>query len=228
MLSTHELILKLKSPLPHADWSPLSPYRYHRCAFEDPTQFAPSYLNYDTTSMDKMDGMEDDDVAAAMGFSSFGGTKKRKYDQTNSPKAKADASGANTTRLGVRSEAKADNSQGAVIHASSNPATESLQASVRPQYKQNPKQPAASGLAAFLSRGQDLPERPAATGEDRAAGPPPQDSSNASWMVSFGGPAITQAELIALRNGVPDENGDKAYFLPSFVEDPWETPLRSK
>ena len=49
-----------------------------------------------------MDSEEDEDIAAAMGFSSFGGTRKRKFDQTNSPKAKPDASGANSTRLGVR------------------------------------------------------------------------------------------------------------------------------
>ncbi|KAL1593967.1 hypothetical protein SLS60_010701 [Paraconiothyrium brasiliense] len=180
-------------------------------------------------NMDRMDDMEDEDVAAAMGFSSFGGTKKRKYEQTTYSQPKADASGANTTRLGARSRATADNPPGAATHASDPDAsntTEPHQASVKLQPKQRPKQPEATGLAAFLSRGQDLPQRPAATGEYRAAVPPPQDDSNASWMVSFGGPAIPQAELVALRNGVPDENGDKAYFLPSFVEDPWEKPLR--
>ncbi|KAF2819838.1 hypothetical protein CC86DRAFT_374952 [Ophiobolus disseminans] len=47
----------------------------------------------------------DSDIAAAMGFSSFGGTKKRKHSRTASPKpAEADASGANSTKLGVRTK----------------------------------------------------------------------------------------------------------------------------
>lgn len=29
-------------------------------------------------------------------------------------------------------------------------------------------------------------------------------------------------DLQALRHGVKNENGDVAYFLPSFIEDPWE------
>lgn len=41
-------------------------------------------------------------------------------------------------------------------------------------------------------------------------------------VISFGGAEITQDELQALRKGVRDERGDVAYFLPSFVEDPWE------
>ncbi|KAF2445718.1 hypothetical protein P171DRAFT_271789 [Karstenula rhodostoma CBS 690.94] len=171
-----------------------------------------------------MEDMEDDVIAAAMGFSSFGGTKKRKYDQTNSPKVEADASGANTTRLGVRSKAKLDPSQeasdnGIDPEASSN-VIESQQALAKNKTKQKQRQPAATGLAAFLSRGQDIPERPA-TEENHVAVPPPRDDSSTSLMVSFGGPSIPQTELAALRNGVVDENGDKAYFLPSFVEDPW-------
>jgi len=177
-----------------------------------------------------MEDMEDDAIAAAMGFSSFGATKKRKYDQTNSPKPKADASGANATRLGVRSKVEADNPHEGSTHTigseTSGHSIESHEASAKHKTKQKQKQPAATGLAAFLSRGQDLPERPAATGGDHAAVPPREDKFDASGIVSFGGPAIPQAELAALRNGVPDENGDKAYFLPSFVEDPWKKPSR--
>ncbi|KAK7180207.1 hypothetical protein DPSP01_012037 [Paraphaeosphaeria sporulosa] len=172
-----------------------------------------------------MEDMEEDDIAAAMGFSSFGGTKKRKYDQTNSPKARADASGANTTLLGVRSKVKLDPSQEASDNGADPEASsygiESQQALAKNKTKEKQEQPAATGLAAFLSRGQDIPGRPA-TEENRVVVPPPDDDSSASFTVSFGGPPIPQAELAALRNGVVDENGDKAYFLPSFVEDPWE------
>ena len=42
-----------------------------------------------------------------------------------------------------------------------------------------------------------------------------------------GGPATATAQqgeptLEQLRHGVRDENGDIAYFLPSFLEDPWK------
>lgn len=77
-------------------------------------------------------------------------------------------------------------------------------------------QAAGSGLASFLARGQSLPDKPHGT----ATPPAPSEHSTAD-MVSFGGPAISRAELNALRNGVQAENGDTAYFLPSFVEDPW-------
>ena len=189
-----------------------------------------SALRYIAGAPAQMDDVENDDIAAAMGFSSFGGTKKRKYDQTNSPKSKADASGANTTRLGMRPQADhgsnnlpatGDDASGletsnSVAESQETPA----QDKPKQKQKQKQKQPAATGLAAFLSRGQDLPERPA-QGE-QANVVVPRDTSDANLMVSFGGPPIPKAEVAALRNGVLDENGDRAYFLPSFVEDPWE------
>lgn len=171
-----------------------------------------------------MDETENDEMAAIMGFSSFGGTK-RKHDQTNSPKSKADASGANATRLGVRSkvEHKLDNSMesdiGAVDPEASVNVVEPREASTKSQTPD--KQPAPMGLAAYLSRSQSLPEKPAE--EKKASTASGQDESESyASMVSFGGPAITRAELSALRHGVLDENGDKAYFLPSFVENPWK------
>lgn len=150
-------------------------------------------------SLSVMDEEEDIDIAAAMGFSSFGGTKKRKFDHENSPKAKADASGANSTKLGVRTKKVA-----------SGEADE-------PEASESKKTPATdSGLASFLARGQTLPETPLGA----ANGAAPNDQSAMETM-SFGGPPISRADLNALRNGVQNENGDTAYFLPSFVEDPW-------
>src|SRR5688500_2928203 len=88
---------------------------------------------------------EDVDIAAAMGFSSFGATKKRKFDQTaRSPKGRADASGANSTELGVRPK-RTEN----IIQTGPQP-------SAQPQAHSQP----ASGLADFLARGQSLPDRP--------------------------------------------------------------------
>lgn len=146
-------------------------------------------------------------MAAMMGFSSFGGTKKRKFDQTKSPaKQEYSASGANSTELGVRikvQEFESGDSEG--VHGAA--ATASAK-----------QPPSSGGLASFLARGQALPAKPPQAVPETTA----QADPSASEMVSFGGPSITRAELNALRHGVRNENGDTAYFLPSFVEDPWE------
>ncbi|KAF2688017.1 hypothetical protein K458DRAFT_415092 [Lentithecium fluviatile CBS 122367] len=184
----------------------------------------------------------DDEVAAAMGFSSFGATKKRKFDQTGSPKAKVDASGANMTQLGVRprvvakgEDAGADaateivetieatDPAGNASQSESHPRASSTNAKSKGKDKQ--KQKAATGLADFLSRGHTLPEKPPtvdASHDTHDAAPVAQKEHDASGMVSFGGAPLPQAELNALRSGVRDENGDTAYFLPSFVDDPWK------
>jgi hypothetical protein len=191
--------------------------------------------------MEAEDG--DDEIAAAMGFSSFGHSKKRKFDQTNSPKAKADASGANMTRLGVRTKVAAEE-DGTELDAATqavesieaiDPAANSQSESHPPasntsvkgkgKQKQKQKQPAATGLAAFLSRGQTLPEKSSAAqpGHDATTAiPVAQADPAASETISFGGEPISRSSLNALRSGVRVENGDTAYFLPSFVEDPWE------
>lgn len=165
----------------------------------------------------------DDDVAAAMGFSSFGGTK-RKFDQRNSPKAGGDASGANSTRLGVRPKTVTDE-HSTVPSTTSRDTFDSGNTAPQPQpsatAEAKHKQPAAGGLAAFLARGQSLPDKLPGTDHNQPAPPASSEDPAANYMVSFGGPPIPHAELNALRNGVKDENGDMAYFLPSFVEDPW-------
>ena len=162
---------------------------------------------------------ENEEMAAMMGFSSFGGTKKRKFDQTNSPKAKEEysASGANSTELGVRTKAPSNERQGG---------EECTDAAAIPQQKAS-LPPPASGLASFLARGQKLPEKPPTVAQSHQTTVPRADLP-ASDMVSFGGPSIPRAELNTLRFGVKNENGDTAYFLPSFVEDPWEKPLPSR
>ncbi|KAF9696634.1 hypothetical protein EKO04_005581 [Ascochyta lentis] len=161
---------------------------------------------------------ENDEMAAMMGFSSFG-AKKRKFDQANSPKAQDEysASGANSTELGVRTKASSDEQQSdkEVLDAA---------ASVH----QTPKQPPpASGLASFLARGQALPEKPPKAAQFAQEAPTEVDPS-ASETVCFGGPSISRAELNALKFGIKNGNDDAAYFLPSFVEDPWERLLSNR
>ncbi|KAH7118778.1 hypothetical protein B0J11DRAFT_75124 [Dendryphion nanum] len=180
--------------------------------------------------------MEEDDIAAAMGFSSFGGTK-RKFDQTNSPKMKPGGSGANSTELGVRTkrspqkEHEDDHSQPITTETEYTP-NDAFDPNITPSFKgkQKQKQAASSGLAGFLTRGQSLPERPPVPGAQLPDVQLPDIQRpdvrhvqpDDPEPVSFGGPTITKGELHALRHGVLSEHGDFTYFLPSFVEDPWE------
>lgn len=194
--------------------------------------------------MEDVDG--DDEIAAAMGFSSFGHSKKRKFDQADSPRTKPGASGANVTQLGVRPRivakgegAEVDAATEAVEHVeATDPAGNASQSEARyptsnatsdakgkSKARQKQKQPAATGLAAFLSRGQTLPEKPShpdTIHDAPTAVSVAQADPAASEMVSFGGTPISRSDLNALRSGVRVENGDTAYFLPSFIEDPWE------
>lgn len=154
----------------------------------------------------------DEEMAATMGFSSFGASKKRKLDQTHSPKAKPSSSGANSTALGVRPKITNDGNDTSGT-ATGVPSI--------PKQVQKQDQSTASGLAAFLNRGQNLPDKPPSTNRPQETDQPNQDAEDATSMISFGGPPISRAELNALRTGVRADSGDTAYFLPSFVEDPW-------
>ncbi|KAF2739413.1 hypothetical protein EJ04DRAFT_310768 [Polyplosphaeria fusca] len=155
--------------------------------------------------------MDDDDMAAVMGFSSFGGTK-RKFETTNSPKTKPDASGANSTRLGVRPKLTSANADPHSKQPDADPTIVSASKTQEMQPAGQPKQSVATASASFVAHGQTLDQHHK-----------PRDSADSPGStVSFGGPAITQAELAALRYGITNEAGDTAYFLPSFVENPWE------
>lgn len=143
-----------------------------------------------------MDEEEDIDIAAAMGFGSFGSTKKRKFEHTTSPRAAVDASGANSTQLDIRA-GKSENTSDEV------PADSEAQESERR---------AATGSSAHFT---NVPSAAAATGDHY------YNDTTALETVSFGGPPITKRELNALKFGVSNSEGDMAYFLPNFVEDPW-------
>ncbi|KAF2747173.1 hypothetical protein M011DRAFT_477620 [Sporormia fimetaria CBS 119925] len=170
-----------------------------------------------------MEDTEDIDIAAAMGFSSFGGAKKRKFSQSNSPKRGGpDASGANSVRLGVRTKLTDNEPDPEEIPGKVMESTEQTGKS-----KANAKLPAASSLADFLNRGQSLPEKPV-SGPAPVEEQQPNSKDDTDTAVSFGGPTVTKAELNALRQGIRNSRGDLAYFLPSFVEDPWEKLERGR
>lgn len=111
--------------------------------------------------------------------------------------------------------------QGEPSHSEERIAVQSSSSAEKP--KKN-KETVPTGLAAFLARGKELPEKsstgPSNVVPDMAGAevpttslPETSDTKPASTFV--------EPDLQALRNGIRDGNGDIAYFLPSFIEDPW-------
>ncbi|KAF2835590.1 hypothetical protein M501DRAFT_941422 [Patellaria atrata CBS 101060] len=119
----------------------------------------------------------DPEIAAAMGFGTFGSqtNKKRKYnqqdavtDQDQTSKPKSASTGTNSTPIGAR-----------------------------------------------LPRAQSLPSRPPALEQEQNQQPAATTSvQQLQW-------ANDRENLNTLAQGVRDANGDIAYYMPSFVEDPW-------
>ncbi|KAF2436276.1 hypothetical protein EJ08DRAFT_233058 [Tothia fuscella] len=169
----------------------------------------------------------DPDMQAAMGFASFGGqpNKKRKYNHNDAvvsiDNPISSISGSNTTELGMR---KPRPSYGSVQPPQGTPGD------AKPgEYAIRHPEGASAGLSQFIAQAQTLPPRqytsPSGTdpfGATSASGP----IAGRSKSFPTGVPKqffdqLTWKELEAYRKGVKDENGDIAYFLPSFVEDPW-------
>jgi hypothetical protein len=167
----------------------------------------------------------DPEIAEAMGFSSFGGTKRRKFNHDAVVDTQPHKSGANTAPLGSRTAPANGHSQQLPVGQPSYPAYQSYQ---------NPSQPNAGGPSQMYQHGFDLPKRPPKWPETQTQTQTPEkpaDSQNletSSPTTAFptGVPKgffdkLTWKELEAFRKGVKDENGDVAFFLPSFIEDPW-------
>lgn len=208
--------------------------------------------------------MDDDDtgidpaIAAQMGFSSFGAkgiTTKRKYhdasfvegqeDQETKQKKHA-GSGANNIALGARNRTEktdiADDTSLEQIgdrSISGSPSSVTIGLERKTQSggrkKENTAEP--SGLAAFLSRGQTLPEAPKPAVDPKSSGPieaRPEIAAGTNAARPFSASPMatatdeTAASRIngttqqAYRHGVKNEQGDIVYFLPGFLEDPWK------
>ncbi|KAF2279564.1 uncharacterized protein EI97DRAFT_180183 [Westerdykella ornata] len=182
------------------------------------------------------------DLAATMGFTSFGSAstaKKRRHSQTNNSPPTSNSTGANSLRLGVRPKLTEERKE----RGEQEEETNVIQTTETDHPKGNGKAIAkaknipATSLAEFLSRGQALPDKPAtpshsfpsttssAIQSQQPHHPNPHQSTttpSSTETISFGGHALTRADLDALRQGVRDEKGDVAFFLPSFVEEnPW-------
>lgn len=171
-----------------------------------PIRPAPRSTRY-ASNLHNMDDEEDIDIAAAMGFGSFGASKKRKFDHTKSPQAIIESSGANSTKLGVRTK-----KQVGVEGEETNDLTPAAGVgATSPQHFS-----AGSPHAGRRLQGGARDFQP---GQQNFA----DDGQSATETVSFGGPPISKAELNYLKFGVKNDRGDTAYFLPSFVEDPWKS-----
>lgn len=167
-----------------------------------------------------MDDIEiDPAIAEAMGFSSFGGTKRRKFNHdsaTIDPDiTKPHPSGANTAPLGSRL----------------NP-DHGVDLPKRPEYA-NYQDPSLSMPPQTYQQGFDLPKRPPKPETTNRQQNVEKSIENQNAEISSPTTAfptgvpkgffdkLTWKELEQFRKGVKDENGDVAYFLPSFIEDPW-------
>jgi len=152
--------------------------------------------------MDDDDFSPDPELAAALGFSSFGAqpsTKRRKY---NTYDAVVDidvphGSAANSLPLGQRPPKSNVN----VNNATQDPSPPSKEAGEK---RENALE-AADGATVL----------PATN--------PETSSMSQDWHVQTSGPRnFSQSELHALREGVRLPGGTLTYFLPSFIEDPWK------
>jgi len=230
--------------------------------------------------MDARDDIDiDPEIAAAMGFSSFGNrlsNKKRKFNHqdtfVDASKPNSSRTGANSTQLGARQKkipsistfrsSQQDDKDGeewldpgyveesvgmneesslsadTVLPPQASPSNSEPinRANPRPKGKQNRSSP--SGLAQFLTRGEAFKQDVPASGNgdfgtkhsldavfpsDRSLPTEPTASIPSIPLGTFG-----CEDTHVLRKGVRNAQGDVAYFLPSFVEDPWENQRKER
>jgi hypothetical protein len=178
----------------------------------------------------EVDDEVDSELGAAMGFSSFGGQpkKKRKYNHNDAvysiDNPLQSSSGANTTELGMR-KPRPD-----LDPASTSDVVDPTPVTSKPgEFSSRHPEGASAGLSQFITQAQTLPPRPGPPPpgtEPVVQSPDPSNIERRAKSFPTGVPKqffdqLTWKELEAYRKGVKDENGDIAYFLPSFVEDPW-------
>ena len=147
------------------------------------------------------------DVAAAMGFGSFGSkphlAKRRKTNATDNT-----GSGSNSEPLGMRPVKEA------IMETAKLPSTQpELNTIVSLNYSAEPQDPARPLETKAVSQEDDtqtpLYQHPGTGSHSQASRNSAGKLPNGEW------------DWQALRRGVRDEQGDIAYYDASFVEDPW-------
>merc|ERR1711939_688472 len=91
---------------------------------------------------------------------------------------------------------------------------------VDPTIKKQTEAPTSSILAASGKGANNTPsgQRSAPSGVENA----PSTSEAHAIQGAVGGDASGRPDLQTLRHGIKNDRGDMAYFLPSFIEDPWK------
>ena len=159
-----------------------------------------------------MDGSPHEDspeenVAAAMGFGSFGAKPHLKKKRKTEP-SREQGSGSNSLPVGLRKET-------ITSRAEEPQSTSSL--GDPPMHAMAEVPPGSPRMSVLASSHLSLPKRP----------PSPEHVHEGVKGVALqvetepGKLANGQWDWNALRKGVRDERGDTAYYNASFVEDPW-------
>lgn len=191
-----------------------------------------------------MEEMEiDPEIAAAMGFTSFGASNKRKFTGTSDSYVEGQdnnkrknqmatfGTGANDAPLGTRTTTTTNaDVDGRIMDVPSKDKVTNTNGKAKDKQK---KGGAPLGLADYISWGNSVPEAPTQSAPQAETSTVAVAATNApvataaqqtnttipsNWPQGMPGPE----ELAALRRGVRNARGDTAYFLPSFIQDPWE------
>jgi hypothetical protein len=206
----HGPALALSLPIP-----PVAKYNFHELPHTTTT--------WSMSSPGKDDDIEVDDefapdpaMAAALGFSSFGAqpSTRKKYNDavvditTTAPSMK----GANALPLGKKRKASP---QVASVPAAKKPAPRTTQGILSAGTT-------SEATAELTANAREAADTTTASRPPLSRHDPVTESLLQSWNVSTQGPRrFTAMELQALREGIRTSKGHVAYFLPSFVEDPW-------
>ena len=196
----------------------------------------------------------DPEIAAAMGFSSFGSKAKNKrrrpdFDEELSAATRVGKSPKiGPTSDGSRGEEILESAPSSTVAqdpTADQAMTSSTADEVEPResiYQRIPdtpnkamptqrkQHPAPGGLAAFLQRGLALPDGPDLSAEQTTenvaeSAVPPLELPKSILEKSL--EELSPQDLGVLARGVPNEIGDVVYFQMNFLEDPWEK-LRSR
>ena len=181
----------------------------------------------------------EEDVAAAMGFASFGSKPKpaKKKRKIVGADANHEGSGSNNTPLGVRMKAAEEKNPGAeaewkepgyyeppvngenedvpyhLLHTGDLVDGYHIGQNKGYQPRHQPeesKDKTPSSAQSHNNGGQETPKTLQPTSIKPSSPAIPGQDSNGNW------------DYHALRRGIIDTNGDTAYYLPSFISDPWQ------
>lgn len=171
----------------------------------------------------------DVDIAAIMGFGTFGSQPQPKRRKMND--ATIDSStGANTTSLGIRQRVVPSQDDTTAQAAEEiNDATNDFDqvpatAPTKKDKRAKKQASAGGGLAGYLSRGQAVPDKPPVSVDPSSAvisQTQAPTNSQVDAVLSKDPTDYTPDDLFRLRKGVVNAKGEPVYFQPSFIEDPW-------